>query len=276
MRPVDGARSVRDLPGRTAANIWRYEAGKMSVIRDEIATEYALTIFVNDRELATMVCTPDHMDELILGFLASEGVIRNYGQIESMDISTYRGVVRVKTKHDLNINQDFYNKRYIGSCCGKSRQSFYFFNDAQTAKFVEDETKISPAEIFQSMDAMDAEACLFHATGGVHIACLCQAGKQQAARLDIGRHNALDKLYGYMMMGDRTPSGLAVAFSGRISSEVLLKVAKMGIGIVLSRSAPTALALQMAEELNITTVGFVRNTSFNVYTHSWRVQQSCS
>ena len=91
------------------------------------------------------------------------------------------------------------------------------------------------------------------------------------ARADIGRHNALDKIYGHCLRTGESLAGTAVAFSGRISSEVLLKVAKIGVGVVIARGAPTALAIDLAEELNITAIGFVRGRAFNVYSHPWRL-----
>ncbi len=237
-----------------------------------VATEYALTVYVNENEMATIVCTPEHMDELVIGFLASEGVIRTKSQIKNVLINTRMGTVRVKTATTVNFNQKFYNKRYIASCCGKSRQSFYFYNDAHTAKVIEDKTCISSDSIFSLIENMETEADLFHETGGVHIASLCDANGVLVSRMDIGRHNALDKLYGFAIDKKIDLQGKMIAFSGRLSSEVLLKVAKIGVGIVIARSAPTELALNIAEELKITAIGFVRGKSFNVYSHPWRVK----
>lgn len=87
------------------------------------------------------------------------------------------------------------------------------------------------------------------------------------SRSDIGRYNALDKLYGYCLIHRISLSDKILVFSGRISSEVLLKAAKIGTGIILSKSALTILALSLAEELGITAVGFIRGKEFNVYTH---------
>src|SRR5699024_7337817 len=88
---------------------------------------------------------------------------------------------------------------------------------------------------------------------------------------DIGRHNALDKLYGYCLKNNITVHDKVIIFSGRMSSEVLTKVSKIGVGIVLSKSAPTDLALRLAEDLNITAVGFIRRGMFNIYSHTDRV-----
>ena len=105
------------------------------------------------------------------------------------------------------------------------------------------------------------------------MASLCTPEKVVLSRTDIGRHNALDKLYGHTLMQRESMTGKLIAFSGRLSSEVVLKCAKIGIGVVLAKSAPTALALEIADELGITAVGFVREGSFQVYSHPWRVLQ---
>ncbi|GLV14050.1 sulfurtransferase FdhD [Alicyclobacillus hesperidum] len=249
----------------------RYRDGEWVRRNDEIATEYALTIYVNDNELATIVCTPSYMEDLVYGFLASEGIIQSVDQVESLQLSRFLGTARVRTKSAITFNQAFYNKRYIASCCGKGRQSFYFQNDAVTAKRVDDAVTLSPDEVFAVIDELDGAATLFQETGGVHMAALCTPEKLLLARTDIGRHNALDKIYGYCLQNGISLRGTAIAFSGRISSEVLLKVSKIGVGIVIARSAPTALAIDMADELGITAIGFVRGRAFNVYSHPWRI-----
>lgn len=247
------------------------EGSPFTEMEDVVATEYALTIYVNNHEMATVVCTPEHLEELAVGFLASEGLIHSVDEINRVEVSRFRGTVRVETTVPVKINQDFYNKRYITSCCGKGRQSFYFFNDAHTAKRAEDKVSVSPEQVFALMDAMEAQAKLWEHTGGVHTAGLCTPEALVLARSDIGRHNALDKLYGHALREGVSMDGRLITFSGRLSSEVLLKCAKIGVGLVLAKSAPTQLALDIAEELNITAVGFVRGRGFHVYTHPWRI-----
>ncbi len=105
----------------------------------------------------------------------------------------------------------------------------------------------------------------------MHTAALAGPEGLEAVRIDIGRHNTLDKLYGHALRHGWSLSERVVAFSGRISSEVLLKVAKMGAPVLLSKSAPTDLALRLAEELGVTTVGFLRGASMNVYTYPERL-----
>jgi FdhD protein len=268
---TENHKETSNLPLISERQVLHYENGSFTPVDDVVATEYALTIFVNDQEMATVVCTPECMDDLVVGFLASEGVIRTADQLLDIQVSQFRGTARVRTSSSVNFNQAFYNKRYIASCCGKSRQSFYFYNDAHTAKKVEDPVQVRPDQVFQLMSAMEKEATLWHDTGGVHMASLCTPEALLLSRTDIGRHNALDKLFGNAFRRGEPMQGKLITFSGRLSSEVLLKCAKIGVGVVLAKSAPTALALEIADELGITAVGFVRGQGFNVYTHQWRI-----
>ncbi len=252
--------------------IVKYSQGALQEIEDEVVTEFPLTIFVNDQEFATMVCTPTHFDEMVVGFLASEGVIRFNSDIKSLKIDESRGYAYVELFAEVTTSQEYFSKRFIGSCCGKSRQ-FYFHNDARTAKTSTSTKTISPQQCIELMNKMQSSSLVFQETGGVHNAALCTPDELIISRTDIGRHNALDKLYGYSLLNRLPVRDKVIVFSGRISSEVLLKAAKLGVGIVLSKSAPTDLAIKLAEDLNITAVGFIRGTSFNVYSHHHRIVQ---
>ena len=250
----------------------RFKNGSAEHTEDSIVTEYPVTIKLNGQEFVTMICTPEHIEDMVIGFLASEGVIRKYEDIEDFWVQENEGYVHIKTTKNNPFSLDFRSKRYVTSCCGISRQSFVFVNDALTAKKMEGiPVKISIENTFKLMDMMHNSATLFQKTGGVHNAALCNDDGIILNRMDIGRHNALDKIYGYCLRNNVSISDKIIAFSGRISSEILLKVAKIGCSIVLSKSAPTELALQLAENLGITTIGFIRNHSMNVYTHPERI-----
>ncbi|MGG0051206.1 formate dehydrogenase accessory sulfurtransferase FdhD [Bacillus atrophaeus] len=250
--------------------IMHYENGEMKRRTDQMVTEYPLTVKLNGREFVTLVCTPDHVKELVIGFLASEGVIRFEKEIKRFTIDESLGFAYVDLTHPETLEQKDYTKRVIGSCCGKGRH-FYFQQDVKTAKTAVSQIKISPEACLALMKEMQSGSGTFQETGGVHNAALCDTDQLLLMRTDIGRHNALDKLYGHCLLNGMSVRDKLIVFSGRISSEVLLKAAKIGVSIVISKSAPTELALQMAEELNITAIGFVRNGSFNVYTHPERV-----
>ncbi|MFC8148119.1 formate dehydrogenase accessory sulfurtransferase FdhD [Bacillus paralicheniformis] len=255
----------------TSRNIFRYDNGEMTEQEDQMATEFPLTVMVNGEEFVTLVCSPDSLEELVIGFLASEGVIRFKKEIKRFTIDESLGFAYVDLVSSKKLVLKDYTKRVIGSCCGKGRH-FYFQQDVKTAKTAIDGVTITPENCLALMRDMQKSSKLFRHTGGVHNAALCSTDKLIAVRSDIGRHNALDKLYGYCLLHQVPVRDKLIVFSGRISSEVLLKAAKIGVSAVISKSAPTELAIQMAEELNIMTIGFARNRSFNVYTHHERIQ----
>lgn len=256
----------------TNRTIWRFEDGKLVQKQDEIAVEHAVTIRINDEEFMTVVCSPEYIEDMVVGYLASEGVIPKFSDIEELSLSEDLSTVRIYTKRKYPFYEQLLNKRYITSCCGMSRQGFVFAHDALTAKTMhEQHVKISAQNCIQLMNDLHDSAELFQNTGGVHNAALCAASGIVISRMDIGRHNALDKIYGHCLRHNIAVRDKVIVFSGRISSEILLKVAKIGCEIVLSKSAPTQLALDLAEELGITAVGFIRGKSFNVYTHPERI-----
>ena len=130
---------------------------------------------------------------------------------------------------------------------------------------------VTTEQVWSLMERLQTGSKDFIATGGVHNAALCAADDLLAVRTDIGRHNALDKLYGYSLLHGIRMADKLIAFSGRLSSEVVLKAAKMGCGLLLSKSAPTDLALKLAEELGITCIGFIRGRRLTVYTYPERL-----
>ncbi|WP_282936817.1 formate dehydrogenase accessory sulfurtransferase FdhD [Paenibacillus sp. RC67] len=255
----------------TAAwTIVKYEGGRLQEREDEVASEFPLTIRVDGEEFATIVCSPSDLENMVVGFLASEGMIRSMEEIRKLSLDPDRGYADVELTAAQNTGKDWYNKRFIGSCCGKSRQ-FYFHNDARTAKTITSRMTITAEQCLELMRELQQCSSDFRNTGGVHNAALASTEELQIVRSDIGRHNALDKIYGHCLQHRIPLKGKVLVFSGRVSSEVLLKTAKIGVGIVLSKSAPTQLALQLAHDLGITVVGFIRGDSFNVYTHHERL-----
>ncbi|WP_274308530.1 formate dehydrogenase accessory sulfurtransferase FdhD [Solibacillus daqui] len=253
--------------------ILRIENNQVKEIEDLVVTEHAVTIKINQQEFVTMVSTPEYVEDMVVGYLASERIIRSFEDIEEIWYQEKDGFVHVKTKQINPIYQQVQNKRYITSCCGMSRQGFVFVNDALVSKKMEGiNVRITTDDCFRLMEEMQNSAVTFQKTGGVHNAALCDVNGIVLSRMDIGRHNALDKIYGYCLRNNISMRDKIIVFSGRISSEILLKVSKIGCEIVLSKSAPTELALELAEQLGITTVGFIRQNTLNIYTHKERIQ----
>ncbi|NBD24043.1 formate dehydrogenase accessory sulfurtransferase FdhD [Paenibacillus glycinis] len=252
--------------------IRKYADGEIHEREDDIAAEYPLTLELDGKEFATIVCSPTDLTELAVGFLASEGVIREAKELKELRIDEERGYAYAELHRPQSTGKDDYAKRFIGSCCGKSRQ-FYFRSDARTARTSTTRMTVTPGQCMALMRLLQHSSADFRMTGGVHNAALCTADALIAVRTDIGRHNALDKLFGYALQERLPVADKIIAFSGRLSSEVVLKAAKIGVGILLSKSAPTDLALKLANDLGITCAGFIRGHEMNVYTHGHRIAE---
>lgn len=252
-------------------NVIRYSDGEFSQFEDEVSLEYPLTVMINGEEFATIVCSPTDLRQMVIGFLAAEGAIRFYDEIKSIQIDEDQGFAHVELHKQLVKQAQTHSKRFIGSCCGKSRQ-FYFQTDVQTAKTVMTKLKIKPEQCLQLMRDMQNSSESFKKTGGIHNAALATVEELLTVKTDIGRHNTLDKIYGEILEDHISVRDKAIVFSGRISSEVLLKVSKIGIGILISKSAPTDLALNLAHDLGITAIGFTRKNKMNIYTHPERIE----
>lgn len=252
--------------------IIRYEDGELFETYDDYVTEFPLTIMVNGEEFATVICSPTNLKELVLGFLASEGVILKRKELKQLDIDDSKGFAHVEITYNVHDRVQLSTKRLVASCCGKSRE-FYFQNDAAIAKTSMSNLNLHAEQVLTLMARLQDESATFQATGGLHNAAISDGQEFYIHRQDIGRHNALDKLYGYCIQNEISVRDKVLIFSGRISSEILIKAAKIGVGMIISKSAPTTLAIQLANDLNITTIGFVRDGHFNIYSHAKRITQ---
>lgn len=236
-----------------------------------IVVEKALTIYLNDEEFSTMICSPGLEKELITGFLYAEGIIVKPDDLSSLTFNPEEGLVWVRTETGNILSEKLFLKRYLTSCCGKGRSSFYFANDARLTKPVNSSLCINSSQVNKYAQMLQEASVTFQRTGGVHGGALAANGQFVYFANDIGRHNVLDKLFGQAFLNKDSLADKILVFSGRVSSEILIKTAKMGCPIIIARSAPTDLALNLAEELGITVVGFARGNGMNVYTHTGRV-----
>lgn len=257
-------------PERSGWKTIRISESGEEILYEKITPEFPVTIILDGQEFATIVCSPSELENLTIGFLASEGVIRTYNEIKSLQIDGYKGYVYIHLKKPVIAERLDHSSRFIGSCCGKSRQ-FYFKSDARTAKTITNKFTVSTAACFKLMKELMEGSEEFNQTGGVHNAALATAENLLITSTDIGRHNTLDKIFGTMLRDKISARDKLIVFSGRISSEVLLKVSKMGIGFIISKAALTDLAVELANDLGITVIGFARDDRMNIYSHPERI-----
>jgi len=242
-----------------------------SRLEDIVAREFPLTIILNDRELVTLLCTPKDLKYLAVGFLASEGLLTSRDDIKRLLLDETRGVARVETTVDKTAADELF-KRFISSGCGRGA-SFYSAADVQGQARIESSLKVSIRDILALVTEFQQQSEVYRATGGVHSAALCDTKSILIFSEDIGRHNAIDKIFGQCLLEGITTADRIVITSGRISSEILLKVARRNVPIIVSKSAPTDLSVKLANDLGITLLGFVRGKRMNAYAHDWRISQ---
>ena len=239
-------------------------------IEDVVAREFPVTLILNDQELVTVLCSPKNLEYLVVGFLSSEGFLKSKDEIKNIVVDDQRGVVRLETVEDKGFAQDVLFKRLITSGCGRGA-SFYSAADATSQK-VESQMEISPDEVFTLVNEFQHGSQVYLAAHGVHSAALCDRKSILVFGEDIGRHNAIDKIFGKCLLEDIPTDDRVVITSGRISSEILHKVAKRGIPIIISISVPTNQGVRIADNLGITLIGSVRGKKrMNVYTNGWRI-----
>ncbi len=239
-------------------------------VEDMVTKEQPLTIILNNQELVTLLCSPTDLKYLAIGFLFSEGFIEDKDKIKKIIVDDQRGVVRVETGEDREFTDELLFKRPITSA-GARTASFYRAADVSNLAKIESRIEISALEVFKLVKDFPRHSQIYLKTGGVHSAALCDNKDILVFAEDIGRHNALDKIFGECILRDIPTDDRIVITSGRIPSEMLLKVAKRKIPIMISISAPTDLGVKLAMDLGMTLIGFVRGERMNVYTHGWRV-----
>lgn len=241
---------------------------KSDLLEDLLALESPLTIYFNEKEIVTLLCTPAFLEELAVGFLAAEAMIKTKEDITDIYLDEEKGAIWIEGV-EQPMAEKMFLKRYITTGCGKGT-TFYNVLDAQIPP-VESNFTVKVGKLLSLMQEIQLKSELFQETGGVHGNALSNGEKILMFRDDIGRHNATDKILGRCFLDGIDLADKILLTSGRISSEILIKVAKMGIPIIVSRSAPTALAVKLAEKLGVTVVGFARAKRCNVYTFSERV-----
>lgn len=233
---------------------------------DFVAVEEPLQIRICNRScdtFAVIMRTPGNDKELSLGFLYSEGVIDSIEDVKNID---QRGntidvwiskPLKVKTR-DLIVN----------SSCGVCGRAFLY-----TIDIIKSETKVKKEVIFSLPEKLKERQNVFNITGGLHASALFTIdGELIYLYEDVGRHNAVDKIIGRLILEKKLPaSSYIMQVSGRLGYEIVSKGIKAGIPIICGISAPTSLAIEMAEETGVTLIGFLRGRSFNIYTHRERI-----
>jgi FdhD protein len=242
-------------------NITKVNNESWEEISDSIIVEKPLKIYINEQFYTVMMCTPSEAIELAVGFLFSEGIITSVDSIKSIE-EKFNDRVCVILNQDIKI--DFDAVQATTSGCGKGSIQLRFI-EGWGIKAVNNNNQFSYRAILKLMKEFNSKSELFRDTGGVHSCSICDSEGILLFSEDIGRHNALDKVIGKALMNKVNLQDKLIMTTGRISSDIIIKAMKAGIPTIVSHSAPTELAIEIAQSANLTVIGFARGLRMNIY-----------
>jgi FdhD protein len=232
--------------------------GRTSEVAAEVVREQPLTVYVNGEKFLTLLCSPVMLDALVVGYLWMEKVIADPDEIVGLEVSAVDGRADVTLAAPVTLPTE----RILTSGCGGG---ITFRIDHRLFPRLRSSLVVRPAQLAEGMKQLFQAAEHYQRSRGIHGAALSDGARLLVVAEDVGRHNAVDKVKGRALLQDIETRDLILLSTGRISSEMLLKAARMGVPVVASRTSPTEMAVALAEQLNITVCGYVRPDGLNLY-----------
>lgn len=271
--------------GATSRKITRRESGVLSSCADRLAVEEPLEIRVDGHAIAVTMRTPGHDVDLAAGFCLTEGIVQTGDEIDSIEMCSeadYGNIVGVRLTEEAGVRRAAAIERAtremsVSSSCGLcSKQTID--QVAQRVEKLEVKTRVEAARLEAMAGVMCEHQTLFDETGGIHAAAIFTGrGDLRVVREDVGRHNAVDKAIGYLLMreelggGGESGGGGILFVSGRAGFEIVQKAAMAGIGVVCAVGAPSSMAVDFSLEVGQTLIGFLRENRMNIYAHGDRL-----
>ncbi|MFC4638213.1 formate dehydrogenase accessory sulfurtransferase FdhD [Deinococcus hohokamensis] len=270
------------MPGQTRQDLLTFDGGTVTARADQLVTEepLELRLVAQDQEhpVSVTMRTPGHDEELVLGLLRAEGVIKQASDVLSLEPwheegRTQANVMRLRLRSGLAALSALSRHTFTSSACGVCGVGSIERLALRAAPADWTAGPLSPELICDLPRRLREQQALFSATGALHGAGLFSSqGEALAVREDVGRHNAVDKLVGWALARDLLPlTDHVLVVSGRVGFEVAQKAAVAGLGVICAVSAPSSLAVDVADSFGITLVGFTRARRFNVYSRPERL-----
>jgi FdhD protein len=236
----------------------RIKGRHVDEVAGEVVREQPLSVFVNGEKFLTLLCSPMMLDELIVGYLWMEKIIADRAEIARLEVSAVDGRAEVTLTHPVTLPTE----RILTSGCGGG---ITFRIDHRLFPRLRSTLRVRPAELAERMKELFQAAVHYQRSRGIHGAALADPDRLLIVAEDVGRHNAVDKVKGQALLRGIPTEDRLLLSTGRVSSEMLLKAARMGVPVVASRTSPTEMAVALAEQLGITVCGYVRPDGLNVY-----------
>lgn len=229
-----------------------------------VVNEISLSLTVNGEEWLSFMCTPIHQVELAIGFLYNERIISGLGDVADVRLCEAGDNVDVWLSYSPKKPRSWI--RTSGCSGGSTSQDPSI--QIQVPKKIH---RFPVRSIYTLINSLYDQQSLYKATGGIHTSVLCDGCEVIFSVEDIGRHNTLDKLAGMLLLRQWQIDNKIILTTGRVSSEMMQKAIRLGCEIVVSRTSPSALAVQFARESGITLIGYAKRNQFNVYSHPERL-----
>jgi len=244
----------------------QYDGAESRQSQGLVVREAPWTIHVNGQELVTLLCTPDKLNYLVLGFLASEGLIEGLDEVLLLQVcEDQEGVIEVTLSGGAPSPR---GSPLLLSGCGRG----ITFDDLSGSQpKIESSLQVSAQQVARLMRELRSHSPIHQAAGGTHSSALSDGERLLVVAEDVGRHNTLDKIRGECLFHGIPTKDRLLLTTGRISSEMVSKAVKMEVPIVASRSTPTDLAVKLARHWEMTTIGYVRSGRMSIYTRPERV-----
>ena len=237
---------------------FQLKGGRFQEVKAEVVREQPLTVYVNGERFLTLLCSPFDLEPLILGYLWMEKVIAGLDEVTGLSVSEVDGRADVTLTRPVTLPTE----RILTSGCGGG---ITFRIDPRLFPRVRSTLKVKPEALAARLHDLLRDARHYHASRGIHGAALADADRVLLVAEDVGRHNAVDKLKGLALLRGLPTDDRILLSTGRVSSEMLLKAARMGVPLIASRTSPTEMAVALAEQLGITVAGYVRGDGLNLY-----------
>ncbi len=253
------------------APVLKVSGANVEGVIDIVASELPIRIVLNNEPLVTLLCTPAELKELAVGFLLSEGILTERSSIRKLEVDEKDLAVRIEMD---GIPQDLaglFEKRTISSGCGKGITFTSYRSGADSRIEVQGQV-LTSGKLRELLHAFRTISQLYLETGGVHSAALSDGKDILFFSEDIGRHNAVDKLIGRAFLQSVPVENKILITSGRVTSEIMTKAGRNRFPILVSRAAPSCMAVSYAEDMGITLVGFARGDRMNIYTWPNRIK----
>jgi len=236
----------------------RIKGAQADEVSAEVVREQPLSVFVNGEKFLTLLCSPMDLEALVVGYLWMEKVIAEPAEITRLEVSPVDGRADVTLTHAVTLPTE----RILTSGCGGG---ITFRIDHRLFPRLHSALRVRPAQLAARMKDLFGAAVHYQRSRGIHGAALADPERVLLVAEDVGRHNAVDKLKGEALRRGIPTEDRLLLSTGRVSSEMLLKAARMGVPVVASRTSPTEMAVALAEQLGVTVCGYVRPDGLNLY-----------